>query len=80
MSDTAETKTVLSFVKPTPMWATWIFRIVFVLTGVATFIIAAEPNITEEMKVRIGIYLKGADMLVWGITRAIGIEIQKPDN
>jgi hypothetical protein len=74
VSDAAGGKTVLSFVKPTPMWATWIFRIVFVLTGVATFIIASDPGITESLKVRLGVYLKGFDMLVWGVTRAIGIE------
>lgn len=70
-------KTVLSFVKPTPQWATWAFRIIFILTGVAIFIVAADPGINSVAKVRIGVYLKGFDMLVWGITRAIGVEVAR---
>lgn len=70
-------KTVLSFEKPTPMWATWVFRIVFVMTGVATFIIAADPAISESTKIRLGIYFKGFDMFIWGVTRAIGVEVTR---
>jgi hypothetical protein len=77
MSEETTTKTVLSFNKPTPQWATWAFRIVFILTGVATFIIAADPGIVDPLKIRLGIYLKGLDMLVWGITRAIGVEVNR---
>lgn len=73
-------KTVFSISKPTPMWATWIFRIVFILTGVATFIIAGDPAIATESKIRIGVYLKGLDMAIWGITRMIGINISRDFN
>jgi len=73
-------KTVVSLNLPTPKWATWVFRGVFILTGVVTFIIAAEPAITPEVKVRIGIYLKGFDMFVWGITRMIGVDVSRDFN
>jgi hypothetical protein len=72
-----EGKTVMSLKLPTPMWATWVFRIFFILTGIATFIIAADPGIQDDTKVRLGIYLKGADMLIWGVTRAIGVEVTR---
>jgi hypothetical protein len=73
-------KTVISLNKPTPMWATWAFRIVFVLTGVATFIVAADPGIDMGVKMRLGIYLKGLDMLVWGFTRLVGVDVTRDFN
>lgn len=73
-------KTVLSFTKPTPVWATWAFRIIFIITGVATFIIAADPGISADTKVRLGVYLKGLDLLIWGLTRAIGVDISRDMN
>lgn len=76
-------KTVISINAPTPMWATWIFRIVFLLTTTATFIIASDPAIPDALKVRIGIYLKGLDFVIWGFGRFIGVEkpsIEPPSN
>lgn len=58
----------------TPSWVTWCFRVIFVLTTVATFIIAADPSIPDDLKVRIGVYLKGLDMTVWGLGKFVGIE------
>lgn len=69
-----EGKTVISINKPTPMWATWVFRIVFLLTTAATIIIAADPGIPDDMKVRIGVYLKALDVFIWGIGRGLGVE------
>jgi hypothetical protein len=59
-----KTKSVRPFTKKaivseTPEWAKWTFRIVFAITGVATFIIAGDPSIPDDVKVRIGVYLKG---------------------
>lgn len=62
---------------PTPVWASWIFRIVFILTGVVTFIVLGDAAITPDVKVRLALYLKGLDMAVWAITRAIGVEISR---
>lgn len=76
----ADTKTIISISKPTPMWATWTFRIIFIVTGVAVFVIAGDPAIKAELKVRLGVYLKGLDLLVWGFTRALGVDISRDYN
>lgn len=69
------TKIGISQIKSeTPSWAKWMFRIVFILTTAATFIIASDPAIPDEMKVRIGVYLKGLDMIIYGISKMFGIE------
>ncbi|WP_123849205.1 hypothetical protein [Chitinophaga lutea] len=71
-------KTVISIEKPTPKWATWVFRIVFLLTTAATFIIGSDPGIPAEIAVRIGVYLKAADLVVWSLSRMVGIQEEKP--
>ena len=60
--------------QPTPLWASWMFRIVFILTTAATFVIAGEPTIDDATKVRIGLYLKGFDMVVYGVSKMFGID------
>lgn len=62
--------------KPTPMWATWIFRISFLLVTVAIFVISGDELIKAETKVRICLYLKGAEALIYGLSKMIGIEVQ----
>jgi hypothetical protein len=70
----AQSKTVLSFKKPTPAWATWIFRVVFLLTTAATIVIAADPDIKDKTKVKISVYLKAFDFVIWGVGRGLGVE------
>lgn len=72
--------TVISFTKPTPMWATWMFRIVFALTTVATFIIAGDDAIPDALKVRIGLYLKGFDVFIWTVARGLGVDKKTFEN
>lgn len=77
-----KTKAVRPFTKKaivseTPEWAKWTFRIVFAITGVATFIIAGDPSIPDDVKVRIGVYLKGVDMLVFTISKMFGVSVKK---
>lgn len=74
----ANEKTIISVTEPTPKWATWTFRIVFLLTKVAIGIIAADPGIPDDLKVRIGLYLSGLDTLVWGLSRMVGVKIEEP--
>lgn len=69
-----ETKTVISFRKDTPEWAKWTFRIVFILTTAATFVIASDPSIPDALKVRIGVYLKGFDMVIYGLSKGFGVD------
>lgn len=61
----------------TPNWAKWMFRIVFLLSTVATMIIAADPKIPDELKVRIGVYLKGFDVLIFGFSKMFGVEVKE---
>lgn len=70
----SQTKTVIDINLPTPKWATWLFRIIFILTTAVTFIIAGEPSIPDDLKVRIGLYLKGLDLFIWGIGRGLGVK------
>ena len=76
-----KTKSVRPFskkaiVSETPQWAKWTFRIVFAITGVATFIIAGDPSLPDDVKVRIGVYLKGVDMLIFGLSKMFGVEVK----
>lgn len=74
------TKTVLSFKKETPLWAKWMFRIVFALTTAATFVIASDPHIPDVLKVRIGVYLKGFDMLIYAVSKGLGVDKKEVEN
>ena len=67
-------KVVLSFTKPSPIAATWVFRIVFLLTTAATLIITSEPTIPDDLKVRIFLYMKAGDFVFWGIAKGLGVD------
>ena len=64
----------------TPLWAKWVFRVVFLLTTIATFLIAADPAISDVVKVRIGVYLKGLDMLVFGLSKMVGVTLNNKED
>lgn len=61
----------------TPTWAKNMFRITLLLTSVATFIIASDASISAETAVRIGVYLKAADLFVYGLSKMFGVEIKQ---
>ncbi len=73
-------KTVVSFTKPTPMWATWVFRIIFLLTSAVLVIIAADGSISDEVKFKIALYLKAGDVVIWGIARGLGVDRSQFEN
>lgn len=75
----ADQKTIISVNSPTPTWANWVFRVVFLLNKVALGIIASDPGIDANTKVRIAIYLSGLDALVWGLSRMIGVKLDESD-
>jgi hypothetical protein len=60
----------------TPLWAKNIFRITLLLTFVATFVIASDPEIPAKLAVRIGVYLKALDLLVFGLSKMFGVKIE----
>lgn len=70
----AQEKTIISIQNPTPKWATWLFRIVFLLTSVAVFLVSNEPSIPDPFKIRIALWLKALDVFVWGIGRGLGVK------
>lgn len=67
-------KTVISFEKPAPVWATRMFRIVFLLTTAATIIIASDDSIAGDLEAKYTLYMKAFDFVIWGIARSIGVE------
>ncbi len=85
MSDNNETKTVettkevkgstvLSFSLPSPIWTVWLFRIVFLVTSAATLVIAGDTGLTDGTKVRILLYMKAFDFVIWGIGKGLGVD------
>jgi len=61
----------------TPNWAKNMFRVTLLLTSVATFIIASDNQITPELAVRIGVYLKALDLVIFGLSKMFGVTIEK---
>ena len=70
-------KTIISFKEPKPKWATWGFRIFAILTTVACFVIANDTGIANDVKVRVMVYLKGADMAILGLANMFGVKVNK---
>lgn len=60
-------------VKPTPMWATWVFRIEFLLNKTFMIWVAATSSIPKEHLNEIILYASLIDGFVWGIGKFIGI-------
>lgn len=68
---------ISQFKNETPLWAKRTFQIVFILTTSATFVLASEPTISDAVKVQIGVYLKGFDMVIYGISKMFGVDKQE---
>lgn len=66
-------KTVISFTKDTPMWATWIFRIEFFLNKGIMMYLAGTPNTIVHLKNDI-LILGIVDFMVWGLAKSIGVK------
>lgn len=66
-----------AIIAPSPAWATWMFRITLLLTSVIVFVIASDPGIPDDLKVRISVYLKALDLLIFGFSKMFGITIEK---
>jgi len=76
--DKEDTKVVFGAITATtPQWAKWVFRGTLILTSVATFIIAGDSKIDADLAVRIGVYLKGLDLLAFGFSKMFGITLDE---
>lgn len=58
------------------MWATWIFRGVFLFVTIAIFVVASDDTIPDAIKVRAGVYLKAFEMLIYGLSKMVGIDLE----
>lgn len=67
-------KTVVSFSKPTPMWATWIFRVEFLLNKAILMVLSASHLWTPEQVKESLIWIAAIDFFVWGIARGLGVD------
>jgi len=58
---------------PTPLWATWVFRITFIVTTAMTFWIGSTGLLSNPAKIEIITALKSLDMVVLGLSKLLGI-------
>ena len=61
----------------TPRWAKNMFRVTLLLTSITSFIIVSDETIPDETAERIILYLRAADLLVYGLSKMFGVEIQE---
>lgn len=73
----ANEKTIISVKEPTPKWATWVFRTVFLIGTTLNTSIIQAPRIPQPVKLDI-VYWSGiVVMLVWGLSRIVGVKIDE---
>lgn len=73
-NEPAKETTVFSLHRPTPLWATWVFRSVFNLsTGIAIFV-AATKLIPDDNKFEIMLGIKAMDYIAWGFAKMLGVK------
>lgn len=73
MSNTTKFATGEALNAPTPLWATYVFRTVIILTTVLSAWVAATNLIDEGNKFEVILVLKGLDTLTWGLSRMFGV-------
>lgn len=64
---------------PTPLWAKWVFRTVFILTTVASFWAGASTLIDPLYKAELLLGFKSLDMIVFGFSKLFGVELPERD-
>lgn len=65
--------------KPTPLWAKYIFRVVFLLLSFGIFMVSDYPGLDEHTKLITLKWFSGINMLVWGLSKLFGINEQVRD-
>ena len=60
-------KTVVSFKLPSPVWATWVFRIVYWLVFAFTLWLASTKLVPEANKVELILVASILDKVVWSL-------------
>lgn len=72
--ETVKGSTVLSFTRPTPMWATWVFRAEFVLNKAITMYLTGTGTIEEGKIKEYLLIMSIVDFLVWLGARSLGVK------
>jgi hypothetical protein len=65
--------TVLSFTKPTPVWATWIFRGEFIINKCLMMYLSGTTHTVVDLKNDI-LILTIIDFGVWMLAKSIGVK------
>ena len=73
-------KLVISLTQPTPMWATWIFRVQFFANKAILFYLAGTTLIPPDMIKQDILILASVDLFVWGIAKSLGIKPPETNN
>lgn len=64
----------------TPKWAKNMFRVTLLLTSVASYVIVSDETVAAETAERIILYLRALDLLVYGLSKMFGVEIQENES
>jgi hypothetical protein len=59
---------------PTPVWAKYTFRVVFLLLSFGTFMVSDYPGLTDHAKLVFLKWFAGINMLTWGLSKLFGFE------
>lgn len=65
--------------KPTPAWAKYTFRIIFLVLSVGVFMVSDYPGLNEQAKLLMLKWFSGINMLAWGLSKLFGIEEKQND-
>jgi hypothetical protein len=67
------------FSKHSPKWLVPTFAATILAVGVVQFLVTGDPEIPDELKIRINHYLTGFTMFVSGIAPLFGVDAVKKD-
>lgn len=59
--------------RPTPLWAKYTFRVIFLLLSFGVFMVSDYPGINEHTKLLMLKWFAGINMLSWGLSKLFGV-------
>ena len=70
----AKGKLVMSVTLPSPMWATWVFRIQFFANKAIMVFLSGTNTISPDHIKQYILILTCIDVFVWGLAKSLGIK------
>lgn len=67
-------KVVVSINSPTPLWATWVFRIFYGISTAVGVWLAATNVLSSQAKFEILLGFTALDRLAWTVARGLGVK------